>query len=248
MQKNNHNNHKKAVILFSGGLDSATILAIANDMGYNNYLLSFNYSQNHQIELDFASKFINKYRNKFNILESKIANIDLSIFNSSSLLNKSIPIEKNRHNIIEEITNKRSLSPSCPSTYVPARNTIFLSYAFGYAENINAEAIFIGVNAIDYSGYPDCRPQFINAFNDLVRNATKNSDMPIKVMAPLLSLSKSEIIKKGLELDVDYNLTYSCYDPVIIDSKFVKICEVCDSCIIRENAFKQINVSDQIFK
>ena len=209
---------KKAITLFSGGLDSSTVLAIANQENYLNYALSFDYNQRHKVELEVASKFIAKNVKKFNIAEHKVAKIDLSIFSTSALLNQSLKVLKNRD--ISEIKHETS-SDKLPNTYVPARNTIFLAFAFGYAETIGADAIFVGVNAVDYSGYPDCRPQFISAFQNLINIAgANNNSKSLQIKAPLIKMSKSDIIKKGIEIGVDYSLIHSCYDPIIVKNNY----------------------------
>ncbi len=226
---------KKAVILFSGGLDSATILAIAAKKNFQNHLLTFDYGQKHNIELQFAQNFVNNYREKFNIIQHQIAKIDLTIFNQSALVNNKIPLHQNRS--FEQIVSTNS---SVPNSYVPARNSIFLSFAFGYAENILADAIFIGVNAIDYSGYPDCRPQFIKSFQRLINLSGANlHSQNLKIFAPLIKMSKSQIIAKGKKLGVDYNLTWSCYAPQFKRGQYYP-CKICDSCLLRDNGFENI--------
>ena len=240
---------KKAITLFSGGLDSSTVLAIANQENYLNYALSFDYNQRHKVELEVASKFIAKNDKKFNIIEHKVAKIDLSIFSTSALLNQSLEVLKNRD--ISEIKHEIS-SDKVPNTYVPARNTIFLAFAFGYAETIGADAIFVGVNAVDYSGYPDCRPQFISAFQNLINIAgANNNSKNLQIKAPLIKMSKSDIIKKGIELGVDYSLTHSCYDPIIVKNNFgliekIKSCQKCDSCLLRNQGFNEANIIDLV--
>lgn len=222
---------KKAIVLLSGGLDSTTVLAIAKNSGYEVYALSFEYGQRHKIELDFAKKIAEKYLVK----EHKIAKIDLKIFGGSALT-ADIAVPKNR-----EIGNE------VPITYVPARNTIFLSYALAYAEVVKAHDIFIGVNAIDYSGYPDCRPDFIRAYEEMANLATAENikgQKPLKIHTPLSAMSKKEIIEKGLTLGVDYSETYSCYDPIIQEDGKVLSCGKCDSCILRLQGFKNAGLHD----
>ena len=220
---------KKAVILLSGGLDSATVAAIAKD-SYELYAISFLYGQRHNIELQFAKNLVSF----FNIKEHKIVTIDLTIFGNSALTDKSINVPKNRHNISDH--NK------IPITYVPARNTIFLSYALAYAEIIQSCDIFIGANSIDYSGYPDCRGEFINAFETMSNFATSSKNQ-YKIHAPLLKLNKEEIINLGIELGIDYSLTHSCYDPVT-KNDVIYACGNCDSCILRLDGFKKNNIKD----
>lgn len=221
----------RAVVLLSGGLDSSTIAAIAKEEGYDIYAISFLYGQRHNIELEYARKQAEAVSAK----EHKIANIDLKLFGGSALTDSKIEVPKNRE--------ESQISSGIPITYVPARNTIFLSFALGYAEVIGANDIFIGVNAVDYSGYPDCREEFIRSFERTANLATKvgveGDGKTIKVHTPLIELSKAEIIKRGIELGVDYSNSLSCYDPV--ESK---ACGVCDSCQLRLNGFKQAGLED----
>lgn len=223
---------KKAIILLSGGLDSTTVLAIAQNLGFEAYALSFSYGQRHEIELEFASKIAKK----FAVKEHKIAKIDLRIFGNSALTD-NIEVPKNRN-----IENENDI----PITYVPARNTIFLSYALAYAEVIGAFDIFIGVNAIDYSGYPDCRPDFINQFEKMANLGTaagiKNQEK-FKIQTPLINLSKKEIIQKGISLGIDYSMTHSCYDPIIKGNQVIP-CQKCDSCLLRIQGFKEAGIED----
>ncbi|QYK52661.1 MAG: 7-cyano-7-deazaguanine synthase QueC [Fimbriimonadaceae bacterium] len=215
---------KNAVILLSGGLDSATCLAIAKSRGFTLYCLTIQYGQRHEIELESARLIANSMEAK----EHKIIEVDLSAFGGSALTD-DIPVPKD------------SLSEEIPVTYVPARNTVMLSLALAYAETRQANDIYVGVNAVDYSGYPDCRPEFINAFQNLARLATKSgvSGEEIVIHAPLIQMTKPEIIRTGLQLGVDYGLTHSCYDPV--DGR---PCEHCDSCLIRMKAFAEIGMVD----
>tara|TARA_X000000368_G_scaffold212631_1_gene168002 strand:- start:233 stop:892 length:660 start_codon:yes stop_codon:yes gene_type:complete len=210
-----------AVILLSGGLDSATVLAIANENGYECHALSFSYGQRHTIELESAIK-VAKH---LGVTSHVISTIDLSAWGGSALTD-DIEVPKEGH------------SDGIPVTYVPARNTIFLSHALGYAEAIGARLIFIGVNAIDYSGYPDCRGEFIDAFEKLANLATKAGveGTPFSIEAPLLNLTKTEIIQRGQALGVDYSLTTSCYDP----SEIGEPCGACDACRLRDVAFKEV--------
>ena len=213
--------NKKAVILLSGGLDSATILAIAKEQSYDCYALSFDYMQRHRSEIEAAKQVAKKIGVKSHIVQ----NIDLSIWGGSALT-ADIEIPKD------------GLAEGIPTTYVPARNTIFLSHALGYAEAINARDIFIGVNAVDYSGYPDCRGAFIAAFEELSNLATKAGveGNLFTIHAPLLEMSKRDIIQKGHSLGVDYSITQSCYAPIQ-----EKPCGVCDACRIRDEAFRSLN-------
>lgn len=217
------NNNKKAVILLSGGLDSATVCAIAKNEGYEVYALSFIYGQRHNIEIDYAKTQAEIQKVK----EHKIINIDLRAFGGSALT-ADIPVPKDR--------SEDEISHNIPVTYVPARNTIFLSYALAYAEVIEANNIFIGVNALDYSGYPDCRPEYIEAFEKLANLATKKGveGSGFKIHTPLIKLTKAEIIKLGLKLGVDYSKTISCYDP-----QNGEPCGKCDSCLLREKGFRE---------
>lgn len=225
--------NKKAIVLLSGGLDSTTALAIAKKSGFENYALSFAYGQRHEIELQFAKKIAEK----FGVKEHKIATIDLRTFGGSALTSE-IAVPKN-----QEILQNR-----IPITYVPARNTIFLSYALAYAEVVGAFDIFIGVNAIDYSGYPDCRPEFIETFEKLATLATAagvENKGHFKIHTPLIKLSKKEIIEEGIRNGVDYSITHSCYDPIIEDNKVIS-CGKCDSCKLRLEGFKAAGIEDNL--
>ena len=222
----------KAVILLSGGLDSATVLAIAKAEGYEVYALSFAYGQRHSWELECARRVASSG----GATEHRIASIDLRAFGGSALT-AEIDVPKGR--TLEE------MSGEIPITYVPARNTIFLSYALAWAEVLESSDIFIGVNALDYSGYPDCRPEFIEAFERLANLATKagvEGRQTLKIHAPLIALSKAEIIRKGLELGVDYSLTSSCYDP----SPSGQPCGSCDSCVLRQKGFRENGLADPL--
>lgn len=221
---------KKAVILLSGGLDSATVVAIAAKDGFEIYALSFLYGQRHNIEIEFAKKIAEKHQVK----EHKFANINLGIFGHSALTDKDLSVPKD-----QDVNNHKEI----PITYVPARNTIFLSFALAYAEVIGASDIFIGANAVDYSNYPDCRPQFIQAFENLANQATAKGKF--RIHAPLINLTKAEIIKKGLSLGVDYSLSHSCYDPIYknTERKFYA-CGKCDSCLLRIKGFNENNLND----
>jgi 7-cyano-7-deazaguanine synthase len=221
----------RAVVLLSGGLDSATALAIARDEGFVPYALSFRYGQRHLIELEAARRVAEAQ----GVAGHVVVDIDLRIFGGSALTS-DIPVP--HHNRVED------LDPTdIPSTYVPARNTIFLSFALAWAETLDASDVFIGVNAFDYSGYPDCRPEYIAAYEKMANLATANGVagcQQLKIHVPLITMSKSQIIRQGLELGVDYSLTHSCYDPVD-DSQ---ACGTCDSCLIRERGFAQVGIPD----
>ena len=216
---------KKAVILVSGGLDSATVLAMAIDQGYECYALSMDYGQRHRIELDRAQKISISNGAK----EHRLVRIDIGSFGGSALTDQDISVPT-------------ADSDNIPITYVPARNTVFLSVALGWAEVLQASAIFIGANAVDYSGYPDCRPEYINAFQQLANLATKAGveGDTISIEAPLMALGKAEIIKEGLLLGVDYSETISCYNPRTDG----KICNECDSCRIRQEGFQNAGIND----
>lgn len=221
---------KKSVVLSSGGLDSTTVMAIAKNEGYALYSLSFLYGQRHKIELEAAKKVAEI----IGVEKHLVINLDLNKIGGSALTD-SIDVPKNR--------NEEAISADIPVTYVPARNTIFLSYALAWAEVIGSSDIFIGVNAIDYSGYPDCRPEYIEAFEKMANLATKagvEGLIRIKINTPLLNMSKAQIIKKGIELGVDYSLTHSCYDP----NSDGFACGRCDSCILRKKGFKEAGVKD----
>jgi len=221
---------KKAVCLLSGGIDSCVTTYIAKSKGYEVFPLSFNYGQRHKKEIECTKKIAELVKAKKHV----IFNINLDKFGGSSLVNKKLKPEINRK--IDEIGKK------IPSTYVPARNTVFLSIALAYAETIDADAIFIGVTATDYSGYPDCRPEYIEAFQKMVNLATKKciEGNSILIKTPLLNLSKAEIIKKGKKLGVPFDKTWSCY----IGKKLA--CGRCDSCILRLKGFKEAGLKDPI--
>lgn len=222
---------KHAVVLLSGGLDSATTLAIARSRGYETYALSFDYGQRHRQELDAARNIANSLAAK----EHRIIKIDNQIFAGSALIN-DVDVPKSR--------SEEEIGRGIPPTYVPARNTIFLAHALAWAETIPAGHIFIGANAIDYSGYPDCRPEFIALFETLANVGTKAGaeGARIQIHAPLIKLSKAEIIRKAVELNIDLSLTHSCYDPTP-DSR---ACGECDSCQLRLKGFREAGVTDPI--
>ena len=211
---------KKAVVLLSGGLDSATVLAIARREGYELYALSFSYGQRHVWELEAAKRVAAS----IGVVQHRVAEIDLRVFGGSALTD-NIAVPKGR--AMDE------MSHGIPVTYVPARNTIFLSFALAWAEVLGSSDVFIGVNALDYSGYPDCRPEFIEAFERMANLATKagvEGRQLLKIHTPLIALSKAQIIATGIELGVDYALTSSCYDP----SSTGEPCGQCDSCLLRQ--------------
>ncbi|MBL4904209.1 7-cyano-7-deazaguanine synthase QueC [Desulfocapsa sp. AH-315-G09] len=221
--------NKKAVILFSGGLDSTTVLAIARQEGYSCYCLSFQYGQKQTVELAKARQAAIENR----VEKHLILNLDLDKIGGSALTD-SIDVPKDRN--LE--TNQKEI----PITYVPARNTIFLSHAVAWAEVLCATDIFIGVNAVDYSGYPDCRPEFLEAFARMANLGTRagvDGKRRFQILAPLLKMSKAEIIKTGLALGVDYGKTHSCYDPV-----GEKACGRCDACVLRRKGFIDAEVAD----
>jgi len=228
------NEAKKAVVLLSGGLDSATVLAFAKSEGYQLYALSFSYGQRHSWELEAAKRVAAS----IGVAEHRIAAIDLRAFGGSALT-ADIAVPKGR--ATEE------MSHGIPVTYVPARNTIFLAFALAWAEVLGASDIFLGVNALDYSGYPDCRPEFIVAFEKMANLATRagiEGRMSLKIHTPLIALSKAEIIRMGLGLGVDYGLTSSCYDP----SPAGVPCGQCDSCLLRQKGFHENGINDPLLK
>jgi len=269
-------NNRKAVVLLSGGVDSSTALAIAKSEGYELYALSFDYNQRHRRELKSAGLVASA----LGVRKHLIIACDLRVIGGSALTSE-IEVPKDR---IQDkkgsascIVNRESVSfesSQVPVTYVPARNTIFLSFAIAWAEVLDAENIFIGVNAIDYSGYPDCRPEYLRAFEDMANLATKASvegRLKFKIKAPLISMKKAEIIRKGSELRLDYSLTWSCYDPQPAtaevqgsefkvqnykeknsklktqNSKLIP-CGLCDSCVFRARGFKEAGIKDPLIK
>jgi 7-cyano-7-deazaguanine synthase len=222
---------KPAVVLLSGGIDSTTTLAIAIAEGYEAYALSFDYGQRHQIEIEAARRVAKSLGAK----EHRVAKIDMRIFGGSALTDDiDVPKKRSATEIVYGI----------PITYVPARNTIFLGYALAWTEVIPASDIFLGVNAIDYSGYPDCRPEFIEAFETLANLGTKAGveGRRFRIHAPLIKFSKPEIVRKAIELDIDLSLTHSCYDP----SPEGLACGECDSCLLRLKGFRDAGVRDPI--
>ena len=218
---------KKAVILLSGGLDSATALAIAKADGFECYALSFQYGQRHVVELECAKQIVNAA----GVAEHRTVFIDLAAFGGSALTDHTIDVPH------------QPAGDEIPVTYVPARNTIFLSYALAWAEVLGCFDIFIGVNALDYSGYPDCRPEFISAFETMANLATKAAvcgEQKLTIHAPLMNLTKAEIIRRGTELGVDYSNTSSCYDPAADGAA----CGKCDSCRLRLKGFAEAGTKD----
>lgn len=221
----------KAVVLLSGGLDSATVLAIARAEGYEPYALSFRYGQRHDVELTAAGRVAEQVGAAAHV----VAEIDLRVFGGSAL---TADIAVPHHERAEEID-----AGDIPITYVPARNTIFLSFALAWAETLDASDVFIGVNALDYSGYPDCRPEYIAAYETMANLATKagvEGRQRLRVHTPLIELTKAETIQRGLDLGVDYALTHSCYDPDAAG----RACGTCDSCLLRERGFAELGLTD----
>jgi 7-cyano-7-deazaguanine synthase len=216
---------KRAVVLLSGGLDSVTALAMAREQGFECYTLSFNYGQRHHAELN-AAKILSRQNGA---IDHKVIDIDLSAIGGSALTDSNIAVPE-------------QYEAGIPVTYVPARNTVFLSIALGWAEVLSAHAIFVGVNAVDYSGYPDCRPEFVSAFEQLANLATKAGveGQTLTVKAPLMTMTKADIIQQGLRLGIDYSQTVSCYQ-ADLDGK---ACGKCDSCRFRQQGFEQAGVID----
>jgi 7-cyano-7-deazaguanine synthase len=220
-----------AVILLSGGLDSATVLAIARDEGFEPYALSFRYGQRHGVELAAATRVAEANRVKRHV----VAEIDLRLFGGSAL---TADLDVPHHASVEDLDDD-----GIPITYVPARNTIFLSFALAWAETLGASDVYIGVNALDYSGYPDCRPEYIAAYEQMANLATKagvEGTQRLQIHTPLINLTKAETIARGLELGVDYALTHSCYDP----ASDGRACGTCDSCLLRGRGFAELGMVD----
>ena len=219
----------KAIVLLSGGLDSTTVLAIAKAHDFDCYALSFDYGQKQRSELESAKTIAKQSK----VVEHRIMKISLADIGGSALTDDKIDVPK------------YSKSDEIPVTYVPARNTIFLSFALAWAEVIDCQKIYIGVNALDYSGYPDCRPEFIKAFEDMANLATKQSveGEKIEIKTPLISMTKAEIIQKGLSLGVDYSQTISCY----LANSNGEACGECDACVLRINGFNNANIKDPTF-
>jgi 7-cyano-7-deazaguanine synthase len=223
---------KAAVVLLSGGLDSATALAIAQSEGYEAYALSFDYGQRHLFELEAARRVARTA----GVRQHVVLSLDLRAFGGSALT-ADLPVPKDRA--------EDEMSAGIPVTYVPARNTIFLSIALGWAESLGVSEIFLGVNALDYSGYPDCRPEFLTAFERLANLGTKagvEGTLTWRIHAPLIQMAKAEIIRTGTELGVDYSLTHSCYDPDFDG----RPCGRCDSCRLRLKGFAEAGLTDPL--
>ena len=222
----------KAVVLLSGGLDSATTLAIARAEGYSAYALSFRYGQRHEAELSAAERVASA----LGADQHRVISIDLGQLGGSSLTT-DLPVPKHR-------SSAEMATGTIPSTYVPARNTVFLSLALAWCEVLPAYHIFLGVNALDYSGYPDCRPEYITAFEDMARLATRSGveGRPITIHTPLIHLTKSQIIRRGMALKVDYGLTHSCYDP----DPDGTACGACDACLLRLKGFAEAGLTDPV--
>ena len=221
---------RPAVVLLSGGLDSATVLAIARADGFQPYALSFRYGQRHSVELDAAARVAAALGAERHV----VADFDLRAFGGSALTDDALAVPHH--------ASAAELVPDIPVTYVPARNTIFLSFALAWAETLDSQDIFIGVNALDYSGYPDCRPEFIAAYEQLATLATKagvEGRQRLTIHTPLIELTKAQIIQRGLDLGVDYSLTHSCYDPV-----GGRACGTCDSCLLRQRGFAELGLTD----
>jgi 7-cyano-7-deazaguanine synthase len=250
-------NPKKAVILLSGGIDSATTLALAESEGYVTYALSFDYSQRHKRELESARMLASS----LGVKDHLVIRFDMREIGGSALTSE-IPIpqkgtenqsggkhkerKQKAHDPLSSSTHPLS---QIPVTYVPARNTIFLSFALGWAEVLEAADIFIGANAVDYSGYPDCRPEYIQSFEDMANLATKASvegKLRFAIHAPLIAMKKSEIIRQGSALGLDYSLTWSCYDPQLNEDQYLIPCGRCDSCLFRAKGFQEAGIPDPL--
>jgi 7-cyano-7-deazaguanine synthase len=224
---------RPAIVLLSGGLDSTTVLAIAKDQGFTPYALSFRYGQRHSIELEAAQRVAQVQ----GVARHVIADIDLRVFGGSALTSD---IEVPKHETLEDVKES-----GVPITYVPARNTIFLSFALAFAETVGASDIFTGVTAVDYSGYPDCRPEYMEAFAAMANLATRagvEGTSKITLHSPLIALSKADIVREGLRLGVDYSLTSSCYDP----DEQGQACGKCDTCLLRLKGFAEAGVTDPV--
>ncbi len=223
---------KRAICLLSGGLDSTTSLAIAQQDGFECYCLSFDYGQRHRVELDAATRIAKEMHAK----EHKIVHIDLRLFGGSALTS-DMEVPKNRA--------EDQMAGGIPVTYVPARNTIFLSFALAYAEVVEASDVFMGVNAIDYSGYPDCRPEFIRAFEAMANLATKagvEGRTRLAIRTPLITMTKADIVRQATAMGLDLGLTHSCYDPDVAG----RPCGRCDSCVLRQRGFEEAGIADPL--
>lgn len=220
---------RPCVVLLSGGLDSATVVAIAQERGFSVYALTVIYGQRHAIEIEAAKRVAHS----MNVTQHRMISVELNKLGGSALTD-NIDVPKDR--------DESTMASEIPITYVPARNTVMLSIALAYAEVTQAQDIFVGVNAVDYSGYPDCRPEYLEAFQTMSRLATKSGveGAPITIHAPLIDLTKVQIIQRGLELGVDYGLTHSCYDPGLNGIP----CGRCDACLIRKKAFSALGMAD----
>jgi 7-cyano-7-deazaguanine synthase len=224
---------RPAIVLLSGGLDSTTVLAIAKDQGFTPYALSFRYGQRHSIELEAAQRVAQAQ----GVARHVIADIDLRVFGGSAL---TADIEVPKHESLQDTPQS-----GVPITYVPARNTIFLSFALAFAETVGASDIFTGVTAVDYSGYPDCRPEYMEAFATMANLATRagvEGTSKITLHSPLMTLSKADIVREGLRLGVDYSLTSSCYDP----DEQGRACGKCETCLLRLKGFAEAGVKDPV--
>jgi 7-cyano-7-deazaguanine synthase len=225
---------KPAVVLLSGGLDSATVLLMAAEQGFETYALSFRYGQRHAYELEAAAQLAHRH----GALRHVVVDFDLRTFGGSALTG-DLPVPKDR--------SAEQMGQGIPVTYVPARNTIFLSFALAWAETLQCADIFIGVNALDYSGYPDCRPQYIEAFQRMANLATRagvQGAQPLTIHVPLIRMTKAQIVREGLRLGVDYALTSSCYDP----GPEGRPCEHCDACLLRAKGFAEAGVADPLLR
>jgi 7-cyano-7-deazaguanine synthase len=224
------NDDKCAVVLFSGGLDSTTVLAIAQAEGFDVHALTFSYHQRHDVEVEVARRIASASAVKTHV----VVDIDLSVFGGSALTSSEFEVPKHE--------SADAIEDGIPITYVPARNTVFLSYALAYAEVVGASDIYIGVNALDYSGYPDCRPEYVAAFETMANLATKAGVEGewLSIRAPLMEMTKAQIIERGTALGVDYGATHSCYDP----SQGGLACGKCDSCLLRKKGFADAGVAD----
>jgi 7-cyano-7-deazaguanine synthase len=225
-------NHPPAVVLLSGGLDSATVLAIAREQGFAPHALSFRYGQRHAVELEAAARVAAALGAEAH----RVAHVDLALFGGSALT-ADMAVPKHRH--------AAEIGRGIPTTYVPARNTVFLSLALAWAEVLGCTDIFIGVNALDYSGYPDCRPEYIAAFERMANLATRagvEGREPLRLHTPLIDLTKAEIIRRGVALGLDYGLTFSCYDPTAAGQP----CGACDACLLRAKGFAEAGLQDPL--